>query len=93
MVIYFKEFIKIVTTGFKSISRKQKSKSLKMQQRIMQQKIEKQNKYLENKNNLYEIRQRLLQDQYEKELEDKLMAASQNPDMVNILQGIFNGII
>lgn len=93
IVIYFREFIKIVKTGFKSISRKQKSKSLKMQQRIMQQKIEKQNQLLQNKNNLYEIRQRLLDEQRQIEQEERLVAASQDEGFVNILQGILHGLI
>ncbi len=93
MVIYFKELTKIVITKFKSISRKQKSKNLKMQKRIQEQKTLKENKFYQSRNDLYVKQQKLQDEQYKKEQEDKLMAASQDTDFVNFFQGLFNGNI
>jgi hypothetical protein len=91
IVIYFKELTKIVITKFKSISRKQKSKKNKMQQRIQEQITQKENKYYQSRNDLYEVRQKLLDEQYKKEQEEKLMLASQDIGLVNFIQGLFNG--
>ncbi len=91
--IYIKEFTKIVITGLKSISRKQKSKINKMHDRINQQTIQEERIITQSRENYYELRQKLAVEQYKKELEEKLLAASKNQDTVNFIQGLFSANI
>ncbi len=87
--IYFKKNYKIVRTRNKSISRKQKSKINKMQQ----QNIQKQHRYYQTRDELYVQRQILIDEQYQKEKEEKLIAASQDENVVNFIQGLLHGRI
>lgn len=86
--IYFRKNFKILRFRNKSISRKQKIKINKMQQ----QNIPKKQKYYQSLDDMYVQKQKLLDIQYEKEKEEKLIAASEDPIFVNFLQGLFNGV-
>lgn len=91
--VYIKNCFKIVTTTNKSISRKQKSKIIKMQQRKNQENIHQEQKVYKLQHDYYEIKHTLLDYQYEKEQQDKLIAASQDQGLVNFMQGLLSGLI